>query len=98
MGDRMNTEKIRLIQLIDRLPDSLVRTVLDFVDFLLWKQGHQPQDSSLSEAGLSSEDLAWLNSDLSNLGAHEPYEWADGELEQGKPIKYVPDKGFVIEE
>jgi hypothetical protein len=94
----MNTEKIRLIQLIDRLPDSLVRTVLDFVDFLLWKQGRQPQNSSLSEADPSSEDLAWLNSNLSNLDAHEPYEWAEGELEQGKPIKYVPDKGFVIEE
>lgn len=94
----MNTEKIRLIQLIDRLPDSLVRTVLDFVDFLLWKQGRQPQDSSLSEADPSSEDLAWLNSNLSNLDAHEPYAWAEGELEQGKPIKYIPDKGFVIEE
>ena len=94
----MNTEKVHLIQLIDRLPDSLVRTVLDFVDFLLWKQGHQPQDSPLSEAGPSSEDVVWLNSDLSNLGAHEPYAWTEGELEQGKPIKYIPDKGFVIEE
>jgi len=37
-------------------------------------------------------------SDLSNLGAHEPSEWAEGELEQGKPIKYIPGKGFVVEE
>jgi len=94
----MNTEKIRLIQIIDSLPDSLVRTVLDFVDFLLWKQGQYQHDSLRSNEVPSSEDLAWFNSNFSNLDAHEPYEWSEGELEQGKPIKYIPDKGFVIEE
>jgi hypothetical protein len=34
----MNADKLRLIQQIDRLPDSLLQQVFDFVDFLLWKQ------------------------------------------------------------
>ena len=66
LANVINTDKTRLLEKIDCLPDHLLRQVLD--------------------------------SDLSNLGAHEPYEWAEGELEQGKPIKYIPGKGFVIEE
>jgi hypothetical protein len=30
--------------------------------------------------------------------AIEPYEWDEGELQQGKAISYVPGKGLVIEE
>jgi hypothetical protein len=94
----MNAERIRLIQRIDRLPDSLIKPVFDFVDFLLWRQKAGSEDTVLTEDGSNAEDLAWLNSDLSNLGAYEPYEWAEGELEEGKPITYVPGKGFVIGE
>jgi hypothetical protein len=94
----MNAEKIRLIQRIDRLPDSLIRPVFDFVEFLLWRQKASSEDTASTEDGPNAEDLAWLNSDLSNLGAYEPYEWAEGELEEGKPVTYVPGKGFVIGE
>lgn len=94
----MNAEKIRLIQRIDRLPDSLIKPVFDFVDFLLWRQKAGSEDTALTEDGPNAEDLAWLNSDLSSLGAYEPYEWAEGELEEGKPVRYVPGKGLVIEE
>ena len=94
----MNAEKIRLIQRIDRLPDSLIKPVFDFVDFLLWRQKAGSEDAALTEDGPNAEDLAWLNSDLSILGAYEPYEWAEGELEEGKPITYVLGKGFVIVE
>jgi hypothetical protein len=85
----MNAEKIRLIQRIDRLPDSLIRPVFDFVEFLLWRQKASSEVTASTEDGTNAEDLAWLNSDLSNLGAYEPYEWAEGELEQSQPIRYV---------
>jgi hypothetical protein len=94
----MNADKLRLIQKIDRLPDSLLQQVFDFVDFLLWKQKADTQTLGSSEAVPTQEDSAWLNSDLSNLGAIESYEWDKGELEQGKAISYVPRKGLVIEE
>jgi len=94
----MNADKLRLKQQIDRLPDSLLQQVFDFVDFLLWKQKANTQTLESSEVVPTQEESTWLNSDLSNLGAIEPYEWAKGELEQGKAISYVPGKGLVIEE
>jgi hypothetical protein len=41
-------------------------------------------------------DYDWINSDLGRLGEHEPYEWEAGELEEGKPVKYVEGVGLVI--
>ena len=72
--------------------------MLDFVKFLLWQQNPARTPAHLPTTAPTPADQAWLDSDLSNLGAYEPYEWAEGELEQGKPVKYIPGKGFVIEE
>jgi hypothetical protein len=94
----MNTDKTRLLEKINRLPDHLIEQVLTFVEFLLWQQNPARPLVPHPDNAPNAEDQAWLDSDLSNLGAHEPYEWAEGELEQGKPIKYIPGKGFIIEE
>jgi hypothetical protein len=53
------------------------------------------EDFGLSE---NTIDQDWLEGDLSNLDEYEPYNW--GELDPltlGKPIKYVSDRGFVVE-
>jgi hypothetical protein len=53
------------------------------------------EDPGLSE---NTIDQDWLEGDLSNLDEYEPYNW--GELDPltlGKPIKYVSDRGFVVE-
>jgi hypothetical protein len=42
-------------------------------------------------------DQAWLESDLSKLGKSEPYEWEEGELEEGRPVNYEPGVGAVVE-
>lgn len=42
-------------------------------------------------------DRSWMESDLSRLEEFEPYEWAEGELERGKPVRYEPGSGFVVE-
>ena len=42
-------------------------------------------------------DRTWMESDLSRLGEFEPYEWEEGELEEGKPVRYEPGVGFVVE-
>ena len=34
---------------------------------------------------------------MSRLGEIEPYEWAEGELEEGVPVRYEPGRGFLIE-
>jgi len=92
----MNTDKARLLEKIDCLPDHLLKQVLDFVKFLLWQQNSIRPPAPLTTNAPTPADQAWLDPDLSNLGAHEPYEWAESELEQGKPVKYIPGKGFII--
>lgn len=45
----------------------------------------------------TDEDLAWLGSDLSKLGEMEPYEWGEGEIEEGLPVRREPGMGAVVE-
>lgn len=51
----------------------------------------------LEEALEREEDRAWMESDLSRLGEVEPYEWGEGELEEGKPVRYEPGVGLMVE-
>ena len=44
----------------------------------------------------TDEDIAWMESDLSRLGEYEPYEWAEGELEDETPVKYEPGRGLRV--
>jgi type I restriction enzyme, R subunit len=46
---------------------------------------------------LQREDRVWMEGDLSRLGEFEPYEWEEGELEEGRPVRYEPGVGVVIE-
>ena len=59
------------------------------------------QAQKLSEnSGLSENtiDQDWLEGDFSNLDEYEPYNWGDIDpLTLGKAIKYVSDRGFVVE-
>jgi hypothetical protein len=43
---------------------------------------------------LTEEDIAWLDGDLApDL---EPYDWQEGELEAGQPVKFVPGMGMMV--
>lgn len=44
------------------------------------------------------DKIAWLETDLSNLGKYEPYEWESEVLEQGLPVKIDSEKGVLIVE
>ena len=37
----------------------------------------------------TDEDIAWMDGDLSRLGEFEPYDWAEGELEDEAPVRRV---------
>ena len=52
------------------------------------------EDEHRKEA-MTGEDRAWLESDPSRLSDFELYEWAEGELEAGEPVRYVPGIGAV---
>lgn len=45
----------------------------------------------------TDEDVAWMESDLSRLGEYEPYDWAEGELEDESPVRYEPGRGLRVE-
>jgi hypothetical protein len=45
---------------------------------------------------LDDESKAWLESDLSRLGEFDPYEWEEGELDEGEPVHYDPGKGLLV--
>ncbi len=45
----------------------------------------------------TDEDIAWMEGDLSRLGEYEPYEWAEGELEDETPVRYEPGQGLWVE-
>lgn len=51
----------------------------------------------LADALESEESRAWMDSDLSRLGEVEPYEWEEGELDEGEPVRYEPGVGLVVE-
>ena len=42
------------------------------------------------------EDIAWMEGDLSRLGEYEPYEWAEGELEDETPVRHEPGRGLRV--
>jgi predicted transcriptional regulator len=55
------------------------------------------EDVLKRELKRTDEDIAWMESDLSRLGEHEPYEWAEGELEDETPVRYEPGRGLRVE-
>jgi predicted transcriptional regulator len=46
----------------------------------------------------TAEDLAWLEADLSRLGEFEAYDWGPNGVPEGRPVRYVPGKGLIIED
>ena len=55
--------------------------------------------STFTDDNLEQEqDTTWLETDLSNLGEYDSYEWQTGEIEAGFPVEIDPQKGIVIVE
>lgn len=90
------TNRERLHELADHLPELLAGEVVDFAEFLAAKSGRRAGNAE-TDPELEAQDRAWLDSDLSGLGDLEPYDWGPGGPPEGKPVRYVPGEGFVIE-
>lgn len=62
------------------------------------EHGHSGGRKVREDAGeLTADDRVWLESDVSHLGEFDSYEWQEGELEEGKPLRYEPGVGIVVE-
>lgn len=78
------TSRERLHQIVDQLPEATVEEAERLLESL--------------KNPLESEDRAWLGSDLSGLGLNEPYDWRTAGPPEGRPVRYVPRIGFVVED
>lgn len=82
------TTRDELHRLVDQLPDG----ELDRIARVLREVCADVEDAS----GMTAEDRAWLESDLSNLAAYEPYDWGENGPPAGKPVLYEPGRGPVV--
>jgi hypothetical protein len=81
----MNVLRNEIVQHLKIVPNDKLQEVLNFLKDLVWQ----------SQNSRTQEDTDWLESDLSNLGSYEPYEWQEGELEEGRPVKYIAETGKI---
>lgn len=93
------TDKDRLRELIERIPEGCEREAEIRLLALLAGLSvplQPPVGSEADEDGKTPEDRAWMDADLSHLGDFEPYEWGPSGPPEGRPIEYVPGRGFVV--
>lgn len=81
------TNKDRLKQLADEVPDGMAGEILDFAERLRAKQASE---------GMTEEDRAWLDADLSRMGELEPYDWAGTDPLAGDPVRWDPLTGTIV--
>jgi hypothetical protein len=81
----MNAIKNEIVQRLEIIPDHKLREVLSFLNYLV----------SQTENPHTQEDTDWLESDLSCLDNYETYEWQEGELQEGLPVKFIKETGKI---
>ena len=81
----MNILRTQVVQSLEVIPDERLGEVLDFLNYLV-----RPQTNSQTQ-----QDRDWLESDLSSLESYDAYEWQEGELEEGLPVKFVAETGNI---
>ena len=81
----MSAIKNEIVQRLEIIPDDKLREVLSFLNYLVWQ----------TENPRTQEDTDWLESDLSSLDNDEPYNWKEGELQEGLPVKFSAETGKI---
>jgi hypothetical protein len=81
----MNSLRTQVVQSLEVIPDERLGEVLDFLRYLV----QSPENDQ------TQQDTDWLESDLSGLESYDAYEWQEGELEEGLPIKSIAETGNI---
>jgi hypothetical protein len=81
----MNAIKNEIVQRLEIIPNNKLREVLTFLNYLVWQ----------TENPRTQEDIDWLESNLSGLDNYEPYEWQEGELQEGLTVKFIAKTGKI---
>ncbi|AIS52627.1 hypothetical protein TKV_c14580 [Thermoanaerobacter kivui] len=80
-----NTLKKKVIDAIEKLPEDKIAEVIDFIEYLKLKEEKEK---------MYEEDRDWLDADLADL---PDYDWGTNGLPKGKPVKYIPGIGLIVE-
>lgn len=68
----------------------------------LWRISESDLSAFLAASRAISQrvdvDSAWLESDLSDLGNFEPYDWGPQGPPGGLPVRYIAGQGLMVED
>jgi len=65
----MSSLKAKIVKQLDYLPETALKQVWDFIEFLTWrKKNREANSSEVDESLEKKQDKGWLETDLSNLG------------------------------
>ena len=81
----MNALRKQIEQRLGVIFDDKLAEVLIFLNYIVWQ----------NENSRTQEDINWLERDLSSLENYEPYEWEEGELQEGLPVKLIVETGRI---
>ena len=84
----------KIVKQLDNLPNNALQQISDFIEFLTWREASNSETSDRDKM----LNKGWLETDLSNLGEHDAYEWEAGELEQGSTVEIDLEQGIIIVE
>lgn len=78
-----------LRRMLEELPDAELAEVIDLIEERKRRRGPEEMDE---------ETRAWMEADLSNLAAWEPFDWGPDGPPKGQPVTWDEARGaFVIE-
>jgi hypothetical protein len=95
MGDaeRLDPDLGELVKMASTLSPARRSELVDFAAFLAAREAREQPAAEMAE-----EDRAWMEADLSNLAAWEPFDWGPDGPPAGQPVKWDAARGaFVIE-
>ena len=96
----------QIIELVKQLPPEGKRAVMTVLQFEGFETDPEVQEWLASELSqrrereqrnqlTDPETQQWLNADLGE--ELPPYEWGEAGIPPGKPVKYVPGQGLVVD-
>lgn len=92
-AERVTPELGELMRVAANLSPARRSELVDFAAFLAARDAREQP-----EAGMTDEDRDWMDADLSNLAAWEPFDWGPEGPPKGLPVTWDASRGaFVIE-
>ena len=89
----MSTPNEDLHRLADELPPDLAGEIVDIANVLRARRLARSKDL---DAGVTEEDRAWMDADLSRMSEEEPYDWAGTDPLEGQPVYWDAQRGAFM--